>query len=109
MIQPTVGKRLWYWPTRATGVEESYDLSNQPLAGTITYVNHDGTVNLSYLDRNGTPDRQISVNLWQLPLKRPVSNFCEYHPDDIAIATGAKMPSLAPAAPSGRSVLSIKK
>ena len=88
MIAPTVNKRLWYWPTRA-GALDNYDLANQPLAAFITNVNMDGTVNIAYLDRNGTPDRKITVQLWQRGTPRPLGNFCEYHPDDTPFATAA--------------------
>jgi hypothetical protein len=82
LIQPTVGKRLWYWPTRA-GAIDNYDLANQPLAAFITCVNMDGTVNIAYLDRNGAPDCRITIQLWQPPSPRPMGGFCEYHPDDM--------------------------
>ena len=83
MIQPTVNKRLWFWPTRA-GALDNYDLANQPLAAFITNVNMDGTVNIAYLDRNGSPDRKISVQLWHRGTPRPLGNFAEYHPDDLS-------------------------
>jgi hypothetical protein len=82
LISPTVNKRLWYWPTRA-GALDNYDLANQPLAAFITCVNMDGTVNIAYLDRNGAPDRRITVPLWQAGTPRPMGNFVEYHPDDL--------------------------
>ena len=82
MIPPTVGKPLWFWPTRA-GALDNYDLANQPLAAFITNVNMDGTVNIAYLDRNGSPDRKISVQLWHRGTPRPLGNFCEYLPDDL--------------------------
>jgi hypothetical protein len=84
MIQPTVGKRLWYWPTLATKAYAPYDLSNQPLAATITHVNADGTVNISYLNRNGELEARRTVYLWQRGTMRPGGSFCEYHPDDTA-------------------------
>jgi len=96
MISPTVGKPLWYWPTRA-GAIDNYDLANQPLAAFITYVNRDQTVNIAYLDRNGSPDRRITVPLWQRGQPRPMGNFCEFHPDDMTPGpqTVAKVASLS--------------
>jgi hypothetical protein len=120
MIQPTVGKRLWYWPTRAKLPDEPYDLANQPLAAFITYVNRDGTVNIGFLDRNGEPDRKIMVPLWQRGIAlRPVGAFCEYHPDDMKANDGAQVSSVTSVMKadevieamrlSSRSVLSVKK
>jgi hypothetical protein len=86
MIQPTVGKRLWFWPTLAAPAHATYDLSNQPLAATITHVNADGSVNISYLNRNGEVEARRTVYLWQPGAPRPGGSFCEYHPDDIAVA-----------------------
>lgn len=100
MIQPTVGKRLWYWPIRAKAPDEPYDLNNQPLSATITHVNADGTVNIGFLDRNGEPDRKIMVPLWQRGIAlRPSGAFCEYHPDDLAIialADNARIATVTP-------------
>jgi hypothetical protein len=99
MIQPTVGKRLWYWPTRATPDGAPYDLANQPSAATITHVNADGTVNISYLDRNGQPDRRITVPLWQRGRPRPIGAFCEYHPDDLAVLASINRAEMATVTP----------
>lgn len=93
MIQPTVGKRLWYWPTLAAPAYTPYDLNNQPLAATITHVNFDGTVNISYLNRHGELEARPVVHLWQPGMVRPCGAFCEYHPDDLA---AAKVTSLTP-------------
>ena len=93
MIQPTVGKRLWYWPTLAAPAYTPYDLSNQPLAATITHVNFDGTVNISYLNRHGELEARPVVYLWQPGAMRPAGAFCEYHPDDVA---SAKVESITP-------------
>jgi hypothetical protein len=123
MIQPTVGKRLWYWPTRAKAPDEPYDLNNQPLSATITHVNADGTVNIGFLDRNGEPDRKIMVPLWQRGIAlRPSGAFCEYHPDDSALRDlmdSAKVTSISPTHSAAdiakaqeipsRPVLSLKK
>ena len=121
MIQPTVGKRLWFWPTRASTLDAPYDLFNQPLAAFVTYVNRDGTVNIAYLDRNGSPDRRITVPLWQRGQPRPMGNFCEFHPDDMGTGAqaGAKISSVTPVIKqsdlpkptemASRATLSIKK
>ena len=121
MIQPTVGKRLWFWPTRASTLDAPYDLFNQPLAAFVTYVNRDGTVNIAYLDRNGSPDRRITVPLWQRGQPRPMGNFCEFHPDDVTSGpqTTAKVASLSSvhspeeiakiAENPSRSILKLKK
>lgn len=90
MTKPTVGKRLWYWPTQATPLDTAYDLTNQPFAAFVTHVNRDGTVDIAYLDRNSSPDRRIAVQLWQKGMPRPLGNFCEYHPDDLPVVTDVR-------------------
>lgn len=116
MIQPTVGKRLWFWPTLAAPAYAPYDLNNQPLAATITHVNFDGTVNISYLNRHGELEARPVVYLWQSGAMRPAGAFCEYHPDDLATA---KVASITPVLTSEevipstdspiRSTISLKK
>jgi hypothetical protein len=117
MIQPTVGKRLWFWPTLAASAYAPYDLNNQPLAATITHVNFDGTVNISYLNRRGELEARPVVYLWQPGMMRPSGAFCEYHPDDLPavaqIATVAPLSNVEEVIPStespSRPILSLKK
>lgn len=46
---PTVGRRVWYWPTKHERATEH----DQPFDAGICHVNKDGTVNLDVKNENG--------------------------------------------------------
>lgn len=67
IIQPTVGRIVWYWPTAydlAQGMF-AYPGSDQPMAATVAFVHSDRMVNLSVVDHNGQPIDKRSVTLLQ--------------------------------------------
>ena len=56
MILPTVGRVVWFTPSRLTGDDGFTHIdSRKPLAAIVAHVFNDALVNLSVLDSNGTP------------------------------------------------------
>lgn len=67
MIQPTIGRVLWYWPTNQDVTEGmfAYPGSEQPFAATVAFVHGDRMVNLSVTDHCGKVHEKRSVTLLQ--------------------------------------------
>ena len=82
MIKPTVGRVVWYWPSRAHDIHNSGICGggNQPLAAIITHVWSDTCVNLSIFDANGKQFSRTSVFLHQEGCERPSEMFAEWMP-----------------------------
>lgn len=77
MIKPTIGRKLWYWPSNADrhiGLDYvpgphnppivAHDFS-QPCDATVVYVHSDNLVNLRVTDHNGNTHARTSVHLVQ--------------------------------------------
>lgn len=70
MIEPSIGHKVWYWPT-----DDDHPFANndahlelekrQPMAATIAYVFNNHRVNLSIIDHNGVQFGKTSVYLAQ--------------------------------------------
>lgn len=58
MIQPTVGRVVWYWPTGPSPVE-------QPWPALIAHVWDDRCINIGGFDNYGNPFARMSVQLLQ--------------------------------------------
>jgi hypothetical protein len=76
IITPTIGRRVWYWPSEAeyqasasnrTMVEPAMLLNDrdQPCDAGICYVHTDGTINLTVADHTGAMHARRSVPLLQ--------------------------------------------
>lgn len=61
MIQPTIGRVVWYWPDLKNGEDQR----DQPFAALIVRVFHDRMVNLAYFDQDGGHHAETSVRLLQ--------------------------------------------
>jgi hypothetical protein len=57
VIQPTVGRVVWYWPT----AEENHP----PFPALVAYIHSDTNINVGGFDANGNPFRNTSVQLIQ--------------------------------------------
>lgn len=67
MIEPTVGRKVWYRPSAAdkAGNFGMKTAGDQPLDATVVAVWGPRTVNLAVLDANGNPFTRTSVPLLQ--------------------------------------------
>ncbi len=77
MIEPTVGRVVWYHPGPH---EHGPSPGGQPLAAHIAHVWSDTCVNLMVIDANGNPYSCTSVLLVQDGALRPENCFCEWMP-----------------------------
>lgn len=66
MIKPTIGRRVWYWPSQADfdSGADSHDPS-QPFDAGVVCVNGDRSVNLTITDHEGITWFQEGVQLVQ--------------------------------------------
>ncbi len=74
MIQPTIGRVVWYHP--ANGAPDS----DKTLAAIVCHVWSDTCVNLAVFDANGIIFNQTSVFLFQGDSDRPSSCYAEWMP-----------------------------
>lgn len=72
VITPTIGRRLWYWPSsydRGTRLEKPSTIieanSTQPCDAGVVCVHGDRLVNLLVTDHNGNTHKRTSVTLYQ--------------------------------------------
>jgi hypothetical protein len=80
MIQPTVGRVLWYY-------DGQHEPGDQPKAATIAHVCATGDhVNIGFLAGNGAHGHETGVFLYQGEGERPERNFCEWMPYKIGQA-----------------------
>lgn len=82
MIKPTVGRVVWYTPSKnAEGRYQFPCLTGQPLAAIIACVHSDIMVNLVVFDANGDSHGVCSVDLIQDGQPKPDNGFyCEWMP-----------------------------
>jgi len=87
-IVPTVGRGVWFTPSRLTGDHGFTHIdSRKPLAAIVAHVFNDGLVNLSVFDSNGTPFSRTSVALVQAGEAKPEHGyFCEWIPYQVGQA-----------------------
>lgn len=80
MIQPTIGRVVWYHP-------ESSTEQQQPYAAIVAHVWSDTCVNLAVFDSNGVATNKTSVFLYQGDgAERPSSSYAEWMPYQIGQA-----------------------
>lgn len=79
MIQPTIGRKVWYRP----GPQGDGGLnvwSDQPLDATVVYVHGDRLVNLVVFDHSGQYAERRSVTLVQEGDDIPHGHYAEWMP-----------------------------
>jgi len=65
-ILPTVGRVVWFTPSRLTGDGRFAHIDGRkPLAAIVAHVFNDALVNLAVFDSNGQPHSRTSVPLVQ--------------------------------------------
>jgi hypothetical protein len=79
MIEPTVGRIVWY--------RSSEHQTNEPLAAIITQVHHSRLINICAFNPMGSPLARVNVPLWQGDKQpdgtmepRPGKSHCEWMP-----------------------------
>jgi hypothetical protein len=77
MIEPTVGRIVWY---RQNGPHIIIEHDDQPLAAIVAYVHSARMVNLTVFDANGVPSSRTSVQLVQEGDEVPPYAYCEWMP-----------------------------
>lgn len=86
IIKPTIGRRVWYWPSiydlgHLTSKPSSVIAANTPTSGQpcdagVVYVHSDRMINLSVTDHNGVVHGRTSVTLLR-PGEQPMPG-CSY-------------------------------
>jgi hypothetical protein len=79
MIEPTVGRVVWYTPATKAEMGRK-DPGEQPLAAIIAHVHHAGLVNLMIIDREGECYWRTNVPLNQDPTITREPGTCEWMP-----------------------------
>lgn len=76
MIQPTIGRVVWYHPpfVADSGINE------KTFAALVCHVWSDTCVNLAVFDSNGVSSSETSVLLFQGDSERPSGKYCEWMP-----------------------------
>lgn len=86
-ILPTVGRVVWFRPSRNAATPGFVGNPDQPCAATVAYVHSPSLVNLSVTDHNGNQHPVCSVPLIQQAEPAPESGFyCEWMPYQIGQA-----------------------
>lgn len=78
MIQPTIGRVVWYHPTPGENIVGNDGA--QPLAAIVAHVWSDTCVNLAVFDANGASTNRTSVLLVQEGNPVPGCGYCEWMP-----------------------------
>jgi hypothetical protein len=80
MIEPTVGRVVWFWPNRADASALGSDVT-QPLAAHVAYVHN--SVNFMVIGPTGHPQPRLSVDLVQ---EGDTASYCEWMPYQVGQA-----------------------
>lgn len=83
LIPPTVGRVVWFYPSRLTGEAGFAPASGtNPLAAVIAHVWSETLVNLAVFDANGKTHSRTSVKLIHEEIKGdwPTEDFCTWMP-----------------------------
>jgi hypothetical protein len=76
-IPPTIGRVIWFTPSRLTGDYGFTHIdSRKPLAAIVAHVFKDALVNLSVFDSNGVSHSRTSVKLIQAGEDKPGDGYC---------------------------------
>ena len=93
MISPTIGRRVWYWPSindrsspaSINGMKINSD--EQPCDAGVSYVWNDRLINVSVSDHNGIMHQRTSVPLLQDDdVREPGRACCQWMPYQAAQA-----------------------
>jgi hypothetical protein len=96
MIQPTVGRVVWYWPgPKDNDMATTISGWPQPFKADVVYVHDDRLVNLMVVDHSGTPHARRTVRLLQDDDAKPDNEaFAVWMPYQKAVAKGEIPPTI---------------
>jgi hypothetical protein len=82
MIQPTIGRVVWYHPSTGDPDLAKFSQAHEgkPFAAIVAHVWSDTCVNLCVIDPNGQTLGRTSVFLWQGDTDRPSNTYAEWMP-----------------------------
>ncbi len=87
IIEPTVGRVVWYRPPSNSARPGFTAYPDQPCAATVAYVHNSSFVNLSVTDHTGRQHAITSVPLVQAHEPKPEYGFyCEWMPFQVGQA-----------------------
>jgi hypothetical protein len=88
LIQPTVGRKVWYWPHPVNNADMNTELPEQPLDATILFVHAARQVNLLVVDHMGHPHFISKAYLKQPDAEPPADEgYAEWMPFQVGQAT----------------------
>jgi len=79
MIQPTIGRKVWFWPVEGHGHMNCID-EQQPFDATVVFVHNDRLVNLIVVDHMGHVERVNKATLKQEEDPVPAGSYAEWMP-----------------------------
>lgn len=89
-ITPTIGRIVWYWPTRSDVEEGMISGGDQPLPAVVCHVWTDHCVNLGITDAGGVCHARTSINLVQpgdmFLREAGTGGYCEWMPYQVKVA-----------------------
>lgn len=83
MIEPTVGRVVWFWPGRLPNELSKRTRDPQPCAATVVYVLPNGLINISWFDHGGLQHSALGVPLVQTEVSPELIDkgfYCEWMP-----------------------------
>lgn len=93
MIKPTVGRQVWFYPSKGDVDVERWD-AGQPCAATIVFVHSDTVVNLLVLDHVGRAHMKSYVTLLQGDAVGGEVEYAAWMPYQKAVASGQQAPTV---------------
>lgn len=90
VIKPTIGRRLWYWPSESDKRSTCYlpSAEPQPFDAGVVFVHDDHTVNLLVTDHIGRIHSRTAVHLAQPGEDVPYDGYAAWMPYQIGQAKG---------------------
>lgn len=86
-IEPTVGRKVWYWPHPVDDANMNNVDHEQPLDATVLFVHHNRLVNLQVVDHMGHSHTLIQAILRQPNDDKPGNEgYAEWMPYQIGQA-----------------------
>lgn len=83
-IQPTVGRKVWYWPHPVHDAQMNVELPEQPLDATVLFIHGERQVNLSVIDHMGQTHFIVKAYLRQPGIEAPNNEgYAEWMPFQI--------------------------